>query len=114
MKDKTLISLSFIISILGILILLMIMNMNQEKIIKISDIDKNLLNKNIQIQGQITKIKNQASFQIFTIKDKTGKINIVLYDKIDLKENQTINVQGKITEYNNQLEIQANKIELIK
>ena len=117
MKNKTLLIISLIISILGILVLLLIMNLKYENLIEISAINKALLDKNIQIQGEITKIKNQDNLQILTIKDNTGKINAVLYkntnQKINLNENQTIILHGKIKEYNSQLEIIADKIEII-
>lgn len=71
-----------------------------------------MLNQKIQIQGDILSIRTykQSDFQIITLKDNTGKIDITLNPIINITKNQTIRVIGKITEYKDNLQISADKI----
>lgn len=113
MENNTLLKISFIISVLGIFLLLILANYSPKSTLNTSEINKDKINKKIQIRGQITNIKNQKTIQIITLKDATGRINIILYEKINLTENQEIIANGKINLYENQLELQTDKIEII-
>ncbi len=112
MNNKTLLKISLIISIIGTFILLILANTLPIKQYKIKDINDNLIDKKIQIQGQITNIKNYDALKIITIKDKTASINTIYYtnNKLNLTKNQTITVIGTVREYKQELEIQADKI----
>jgi len=108
----SLLKISFIISLLGILFLLFLVNLSPNQI-NINEINKKLLNKNIQVQGTITNIKTleDSDFQVITIKDSTGEIEVTLNHKsLILTKDQNIIVTGKITSYKENLQIQANKI----
>ena len=75
--------------------------------------DETYLNKRVEIKGQIQTIKTykESSFQIITINDSTGKIDITLDNPItNITKNQSIITIGKVTEYKNNLQIQADKI----
>jgi len=113
MNNQTLLKISLIIAIIGIIILLLLANTIQPTQIKIKNIDESLLNQKIEIKGEIQSIKTykESNFQIITINDFTGKIDITL-DKpiINITKNQTIIAIGKVTEYKDNLEIQADKI----
>ena len=118
MQSSTLLKLSMAISITGIFLLLFLSNTQTLKLTNINEINELFLNKKIQIQGQITSIRNQTDFQIINLQDNTGKINIILNKKISLIKNQTINVIGRVieykTKYKNELEIQADEIMIIE
>ena len=103
---------SFIISLLGIFLLLVLSGFLQPKSINIEDITLKQLNKQVRISGQITNIKSykDSSFRIITLNDKTESVPITTNQILDLSKNQTITVIGKITEYEGDLQIQANKI----
>lgn len=105
---------SLIISLVGILILLSITTFLQPKQINISEINIKHLNKNIIVSGQITSIRSfeDSEFQIITLKDSTGEIQITADKVLQLTNNQNITVLGKITEYKGDLQVQANKITL--
>ena len=85
-----LLHISFTITILGILILLLILNTSQPPLTKVNQLTTKQLNKQIQIQGEIINIQNQPTFQIITIQDSTGKINAILSPSSDIKINQRI------------------------
>lgn len=115
MPPQTLLKISLIISILGTLFLLLLSNIIEPKLTSIEDIDTLELNKKVQLKGQITSLKSYKNqdFQIITLKDKTGKINIILNQlpkKLNLSEEQEITVIGRITEYKNEFQVQAEKI----
>ncbi len=100
----------FIISLIGILILLFIINNSQPKITEISSINQKHLNKQIKIIGQISEIKNyENNFITFKISDSTGKI-IGICNCPNIQENQTLKIIGKIQKYKYQLQIQVEKI----
>jgi DNA/RNA endonuclease YhcR with UshA esterase domain len=107
-----LLKISLTISLIGILLLLLISNILEPKLLQIKDIKENLIDKNVKLEGKISNIQayKESDFQIISIKDKTGKIDVTLDKIINLNINQTIIVIGKVTLYKGFLEIQANKI----
>lgn len=116
MNQKTLLKLALTISLLGIIALLIISNILELPLSNISEITNNKLDKKIKIRGEIFNIKSydKNNFQIISIKDSTGKVDITTDKILPLKNNQKIEVQGKITDYKQYLQIQAEKILLIK
>jgi DNA/RNA endonuclease YhcR with UshA esterase domain len=113
MNPRPLIITSLIISIIGIFLLLILTLTIQPVKTKIKDIDSSELNQRIQIQGKIISIRTYKSqnFQIITLNDSTGKIDITL-TPINVTKNQTIIVTGRVAEYKNNLQIEAEKISL--
>jgi DNA/RNA endonuclease YhcR with UshA esterase domain len=111
-----LLKVSLIISILGIFILLLISNFLGPKQKTISEINPSLTDQTVRIQGIILSIRNMEnkSFQILSINDSAGKIDITLNSITRLKKGEKIQVTGKVTEYKKNLEIQADKIILLK
>src|SRR3989344_8820052 len=110
-------TISLIISIIGILILLLFINIHEPKLIKISSINEKQLNKQVKIQGLLIKATTlKGNFTKLTIKsfNNSEKIEAVC-DCYNMKYyiNKTISLIGRISEYNNQLQIQADKIILI-
>ncbi|MEA3330027.1 MAG: OB-fold nucleic acid binding domain-containing protein [Nanoarchaeota archaeon] len=104
--------IALIISLVGILILLFIINTTSPKIVKISSIEKEDC-KEIKIKGTISEIKNYKNkFTTFTITDSTGKIQGVC-NCPNVQQNQTAEITGKIQEYQNNLQINVEKIKII-
>ena len=116
MKLKLNLKTTLSISLIGILLLLFLSEFISPKITNISDINNKLLNQKTQVQGQILSIRTfeDSNFQIISIKDSTGKINIILNNPINITNNQNITVIGTINQYNQTLQIQADKITLNK
>jgi len=112
MKLKINLKTALAISLIGILLLLFIANTLNPKLIDIENINDKLLNKRVQVQGQIINIRTfeESNFQIISIKDNTKEIDIILNNPINITKDQNIIVIGKITEYNQTLQIQADKI----
>jgi len=111
-----LLKINLVLSILGIFFLLILTNLLQPKLVNISNIDKNLLNKKIKINGEILNIKKYPSydFQIILVKDKTGEIRVII-DRIipKIKKGHNITIIGIVQEYKKEIQIQAEKILLM-
>jgi DNA/RNA endonuclease YhcR with UshA esterase domain len=103
--------ISLSISLIGIFAIIILTNILQPKLISIQEINSKFLNKNVKIQGQIINAKSylEKNFQVLTIKDNTGQIDITL-NKILSLTNQTITIIGKVAQYNQNFQIQTNKI----
>jgi len=110
MKNLLKTSLSF--SFVGILLLLFISNFIQSPFTEIQDITNQSLNQKIQVSGQITNVKSyeNSNFQVLTIKDETGQIDITMSKILNLTNIKQIEVIGTITEYKGKLQIQVDKI----
>ena len=101
-----LLKISFAITIIGILLLLFLTTLKPEKK-DIANITSKDLNKQIQVSGKITNIRNynESNFQIITIEDSTGKINIILNKNLNLTNISNITIIGEVQEYKSELQI---------
>ena len=118
--EKITLKFALIIFLIGLFILLVLVNTIQLNLIQISEINKTLLDKKSKDFRRNRKIRSfqEDNFQIISLKDNSGKIDITL-DKITaLTKNQSILVIGTvteyITEYNSTIQIQAEKIILME
>ena len=104
------------ISLFGILLLLFLSDTLSPKQTNIGNITSKFLDKKIIVHGQITNIRTfeESNFQIISIKDKTGEINIILNKPLNLTNKNNITILGTVQKYNQSLQIQANKIILSK
>ncbi len=103
---------SLILSLAGIFFLLLLSNFSEPKLISIGEINDLLINKKVKVQGEVFNIKSykNSNFQILSIKDETGKIDITLNRILNLTKNQEIIVIGKVSEYEQNLQVQADRI----
>lgn len=102
-----------IISLIGILLLLFIINTIESQTIEIPSINSSHLNKEVKIQGKITNIKNyENDFTTFYIENNYSKIQGIC-NCPTIKEKNFTEITGKITKYNNKLQIQVKKIKII-
>jgi aspartyl/asparaginyl-tRNA synthetase len=107
---EKILKISFAISILGIFLLLIIMNELSQKQTDIGNITKEMINRKVRVNGEIFNIKNYNNFQVISIKDPTGKIDVTLDKNLNLTKNESITVTGIVKEYNKTLQIQAEVI----
>jgi len=112
MQEKTLLKISLITSLIGILILLLILDKIDVSDSNINLINKTSLDEQVKIKGEITRITETPGLYILNIKDNTGNIDIIIFkeDKIDLEKGSIIQVEGQVTEYQSKIEIIAKKI----
>jgi DNA/RNA endonuclease YhcR with UshA esterase domain len=124
-QSTTPLNLSFTITILGILTLLIISNTIQPKTQQINQLTIKQLDQQVKIQGQITNIRTiNPSFHILTIKDSKNSTSTIqatinklpkstINSKTNFFKNQNITLTGTLTQYKDKLQIQTNKIKII-
>jgi len=116
LKKLNLLKTSFSVSLIGIFLLLLLANISTPKQISIGNITDKLLNKKVQVQGTIFNIKSyeNSNFQVISIKDSTGKVDVITNQILDLKNSDEILIIGTIKEYKQYLQIQADKIIILE
>lgn len=112
MKEKTLLKISLISSLMGILLLLIISNKLEvnEKII--SNIDETDIGSNLRISGVITNVKNIGSVMLIDIAQLEKMKVVVFNSNITLNKGDYVEITGKIEEYKGSTELIADKIVL--
>ena len=110
MENKKIILISAGVSVTGIIILITLMIIGEPQKMKITELDSGDLNKKVSVFGEIIKIRNYSKFQIITISDLTGKIDVFSEKTPPLKIGQKIKVDGKVEEYENRVQIRSIKI----
>jgi len=112
LQEIPLLKISLAVSLIGIFLLLLFSNILEPKLINIEKINDRLIDEKVKVQGAIFNIRTyeDSGFQVVSIKDNTGKIQVTIDKILNLKNNQTIIVIGKVTEYKEDLQIQADKI----
>jgi len=117
-NNKKIKKISFIISVVGILIIIFLSIFSEPKTTLIDNLNKKDIDTYIKINGtiiNIEKIKSQNSFfLIIRLKDFSGSIDVLDNKNSDLRINQKIQVIGKISEYKNQLQIENKKIKILE
>lgn len=106
-----LLKISLIVSIIGIFLLLLLSNFLQPKLININQINDNLLDKEVKVQGQVfNSVIHSSNFQVISIRDKTGRIDITINKNTNNLDNKYIEVVGIVKPYKQYLQIQAERI----
>ncbi|MDP3027746.1 MAG: hypothetical protein Q8N63_08640 [Nanoarchaeota archaeon] len=111
---ENLFKISLITSLTGIFVLLILSNILEPKLMNIEQINEKMLNRKVKVQGEIFNIKSyeDSDFQIISIKDNTGKIDVTTDKILNMTNNQEIIVIGSVQEYKQYLQIRADKINL--
>jgi DNA/RNA endonuclease YhcR with UshA esterase domain len=109
---KKLLVAAFAIAIFGIFLLLLIANLSYTPLIEIKKLDKSMLEKTVRIEGEIFAIKSyeEWGFQIISVTDSTGTINVITDAMTSSAKGQKIIVQGIVEEYQGELQIKAENI----
>lgn len=105
-------NISLIISLIGITLILFLINYTEPKLSSIENIKKNEIK--ITIEGEVTQTKVfESNFTIFKIKDGTGEIEVICNCPM-IEKNQKLKILGKTSTYQGKLQINADKIILLK
>ena len=80
-----------------------------------SNITKDYLDKEVNIIGEVTNIRETPGLYIITLQDKTDSIPVVIFkeENLNLTRYQYLDISGKVVEYKNQLEVQAEVIKVL-
>ncbi|MEK6860938.1 MAG: OB-fold nucleic acid binding domain-containing protein [Nanoarchaeota archaeon] len=116
-QEKTLLKISLVVSIIGIFILYLISSKMSLNTINISEINEDLIDKEVKVRGMIKQYQDGPSVKILKVEDDSGFIKVVVFknkDKnTDLKTKTNIEITGKIKKYKSELEIIAKTIRIL-
>jgi RecJ-like exonuclease len=97
-------NIAFVISLIGILLLLAIINLIEPTLVE--QITKESIDKQIKIQGLANNIKvHENNFTTFYL----DEIQIIC-NCPNIQNNQNLEIIGRVSEFNNELQIEADKI----
>jgi len=115
MDDKTLVRISLIWSLIGILVLIAISLFAKPPTVSISALE-DYLGKEVVIEGLVGDTTYQEDFSFIELKSKYDKVTVFAFENLDKKvyKNDEIRVKGKVQTYKGELEIIANEISCIK
>lgn len=107
-------SVSFMFSLIGILIILSVSFVSSPKLYSISELDKNNVDQIVRVRGNIESFYETPGLYIVNLIDDSGKITIVVFkeDEMNLIEGMFVEVIGSVVEYGNKIEITAKEIVL--
>tara|TARA_Y100000294_G_C8372116_1_gene263170 strand:+ start:310 stop:645 length:336 start_codon:yes stop_codon:yes gene_type:complete len=109
MKEKTLIKISLIFSVIGIVFLYYLVgnvSLDEKEIDKINYIDQD-----IKIKGVVTNIDERDKVAFVEIaQPNVMKVVIFKDDELNLKINDYIEITGNVEEYNGKLQIIAEEV----
>lgn len=113
MNENTLLKISLIISLIGVIGLFIILqnaSIDEKTIEKVTSGD---LNKKVKITGTASKVVRAGEATIISVA-KPSEINVVLFGgNISFKEGAKIEVIGEVEEYNGKPEIIAQRVRVI-
>ena len=114
MKEKDLLKISLIFSLIGILILFFLTYTIKVNLYEINSLSKDNLDDIVRVKGIVESYSETPGLYLVNLKDNTGKITVVVFkdEKLELQEGLEIEVIGQVVEYQNKLEIIAKEIVL--
>jgi len=111
MKESTLLKISLISSLIGVLLLLVVSTQLKVDEKLISEIDETNLDSQVRINGVVVDSQKRGTVTLINLA-QLEEMQIVVFTNITLNKGDYIEVTGKIGEYENQLQLVADKIVL--
>lgn len=113
-QEKLLLKISLIASVIGLIGLFFISSNSELNVISISNINENLIDKEIRIIGTIKYYKDSPSLKILKVEDNTGSISIIVFknEESNLKTKLKVEITGTVRKYKSELEIIAKNIRI--
>jgi DNA/RNA endonuclease YhcR with UshA esterase domain len=116
--DDKLLKIALITSLIGLIGLIIFTPLIEVKEVKISDINRAMIDEEVSINCVVSDVKSSKSGSSYflTINDGTGQMPLIIFESqiaqmqsnsLEIKDfkDKKVNVVGKVTEYNNELEI---------
>ncbi len=115
MKEKFLLKIGFICSIIGIISLYIISSNIEISESSLNKINNENIDETIKVKGIITRQTNLENMIILNLKQE-NEITVIMFNTntSELKQGDTIEVTGKVEEYKGEEEIIADEVVLIK
>ena len=116
MKEKVLLKIALVISLVGLFMLFMISSEITVEEKTIDKINKDNIDETVKLQGYVSSVKDTDSVLIFSVAQE-NEIDIVVFkngEEISLNEGDYVEVEGTIEEYNGEMEIIGEEIKVIE
>ena len=112
MKEKDLLKVSLVFSLLGILILFHITYNTEIKLYEINSLNEEHIDKMVRVRGIIENYAETPGLYLITLKDETGKIIVVVFkdEELQLQKDMALEIIGNVVKYQNDLEILSKQI----
>lgn len=133
MQDKTLLNISLITSVIGLIALFLIMYFYE--IPQVTSLDNSAIDSKVKVIGEITKISKTNKTTRITINTSCLITGVIFEDNSDnnnnndsnyenksntntinnvLKQNNVVILEGKVQEYNNKKELLVDKFAILQ
>lgn len=98
-------------ALIGLFSLIVLSQFIEPKVVEISSINENMIERQVMIHGNITSIKNFNNMELLTVQSlyDNSKITVVVFENIDI-ERGIAQIKGKVKEYYGSIEIEADEI----
>lgn len=106
MKEKTLLKLSITSSLLGVLFLAILSHYLQAEDKPYSEFQDS---DDVKFSGKVMKVVQRGNVTIATV-SKNEYVDIVVFDKADIKKDSYVRISGQVKEYNGKMEVIASSI----
>lgn len=115
MNEKILLKIALGISIVGLIILSLLLNIIEPDEVSFMELGQKQINEHVQIKGIITNIRDYNKTIFLDIVELQPITVIVFYDgKMKLENNSKVSIDGQIQLYNGKRELVANEVKKIK
>jgi len=106
-KEKDLLKVSLVFSLIGILIIFFLTNTLEVKKYDIGSLSKDNLDDSVKVKGFVSSFIETPGLYIITLKDDTGKIPVIIFkdEELPLREGLELEIIGDIVEYQDKIEI---------
>ena len=116
MKEKTLLKIALICSLVGIVVLFFVSEKISISQVDLDRIDEMDIGTDVKIIGRIERATDVEKVMFLEIgQEKIEKVTVILFkdSDISLKEGDYVEVTGEIDDYNGEREVIANKVRII-
>ena len=116
MKEKTLLKIALICSLVGIVVLFFVSEKISISQVDLDRIDEMDIGTDVKIIGRIERATDTEKVMFLEIgQEKIEKVTVILFkdSDISLKEGDYVEITGEIEDYNGKREIIANKVRIV-
>ena len=99
------------LSIIGLAILQLSTTVLKPETVPVQSVDESDVGTVVKIEGNVTGFYSTDSASFFTLEDRTGKIPVVNFQKLKLRNGQNVSVLGNVELRRGNLQLVSSKIE---
>lgn len=113
MKERTLLKIAIVSSLVGVFLLYIISDNITLDESSIGRIEEEEIGNDVKVKGVVKDVFNGEKISIITI-TQPEEMKIILYDNVSVYEGDYIEVIGEIDEYNGEREVIGNRVRRIE